>query len=59
MKQNEATEEYAPNEGTKNPKEEISEVEISNLFEKEFKVLIMNILNELGKGMNEHKEKFN
>ena len=43
----------------KTPKEELSEVEISNLPDKEFKVIIIKMLNKLGRRMNEHSEKFN
>ena len=43
----------------KTPEEELSEVEISNLPEKEFKVVIIKILKELGSKRDEHSEKFN
>ena len=34
-------------------------MEISNLLEKEFKVMIIKMLNKLGIRMSEHSEKFN
>ena len=43
----------------KTPEEELSEVEISNLPEKEFKVVIIKILKELGSKRDEHSKKFN
>ena len=39
--------------------EEQSEVDISNLTDKEFKVMIIKMLNELGRRIDEHSEKFN
>ena len=39
--------------------EELSKVETSNLPSKEFKVMIINMLNKLGTRMDEHSEKFN
>ena len=33
-------------------------MEISNLSDKEFKVMVMNILTELGRRMDEHSENF-
>ena len=50
--------EYVPNEGTRqNPKEELREVETNNLPDKEFKVMIIKMLNKLEKRMDEHREK--
>ena len=46
-------------EQDKSPEEELSKVEISNLPDKEFKVMIIKMLNELGRRMNEHSDKFN
>ena len=40
------------------PKEELSKLEI-NLSNEEFKVMIIKMLNELRKRMDEHSEKFN
>ena len=34
-------------------------MEISNLPDKEFKVIIIKMLNKLGRRMDEHSEKFN
>ena len=39
--------------------EELSEVEISNLPAKEFKVIITKMLNKLGRRMDEYSEMFN
>ena len=39
--------------------EELSKVETSSLPSKEFKVMIINMLNKLGTRMDEHSEKFN
>ena len=41
-------------EQDKNPKEELSEVEISNLPSKELKVMISKMLNKLKRRMYEH-----
>ena len=51
---------YAPNEETRlNPRRtKLIEVETSDLPNKEFKVMIIKILNELG-GMDEHPENIN
>ena len=52
------TKEHVPNEGKdKLPGEELSEVEISNLPSKEFKVMIIKKLNKLRERMNGHSEK--
>ena len=39
--------------------EELSELEISSLLNKEFKVIIINGLKELERRTNEHNENFN
>ena len=39
--------------------EELSKVEISNLPNKEFKVMIIKMLKDLRRRMNENSEKFN
>ena len=41
-------------EQDKNPKEELSEVEISNLSSKELKVMIAKMFNKLKRRMYEH-----
>ena len=41
------------------PDEELSEEEISNLHNKEFKVMITKLLNELGIRKDKYSEKFN
>ena len=33
-------------------------MEISNLLDKEFKIMIIKMFNELGRGLDEHSEKF-
>ena len=38
--------------------EELSEVEISNLFNKELKLMIIKMLKELRRRMDKHSEKF-
>ena len=42
-------------EQDKNPKEELSEVEISNLPSKEFKVMIAKMFNKLKRRTYEHR----
>ena len=44
-------------EQDKTQEEELSEVEISYLHDKEVKVMIMKMLSELGRRMNDHVEK--
>ena len=39
--------------------EELNKVEISNLSDKEFKVMIIKLLNKLKRRMNEQSEKLN
>ena len=50
---------FQTKEQDKTPKEELSEVEISNLPNKEFKVMIIEMLNQLSRRMDEHWEEFN
>lgn len=50
---------FQSKEQDKTPGEEVLEVEISNLLEKEFKVIIVKMLKQLGKRMDEHHENFN
>ena len=45
-------------EEDKTPEEELSDVEISNLLDKEFKVMFVKMLKELGRRMAKHSEKF-
>ena len=52
------TEEHIPKEQYKTP-EVISKVERNNLPNKELKVMIIKMLNKLGRRMNEYSEKFN
>ena len=44
-------------EQDKTPEEELSEVEITSLPDKEFKVMIIKIINELRRRMDEQNEK--
>lgn len=39
--------------------ESLSEMQISNLPDKEFKVMVIKILTELGRAMDEHNENLN
>ena len=56
VRQNEATDEHIPNEGTRyNP--ELSEVEIGNLLEKDFKIMIIKMIRELRRRTDEQSEK--
>ena len=43
----------------KTSEKELNKTEISNLPDKEFKAMIIRMLNELGRRMNEHCEKLN
>lgn len=43
----------------KNSEKDLNEIEISDLPNKEFKILVIKILTELGRRMNEHSENFN
>ena len=55
--QNEETEEYVPNEGTRqNLRKCTNEMEISSLPNKEFKVMIIKMLIELRRRMDRHSE---
>ena len=47
------------NEYNKTSEKELNETEISNLPEKEFKIMVIKMLTELGRRMEEHSEKFN
>ena len=60
VKQNEKTEENVSNERTrkKKPGEKTNE-KLSNLLDKVFKALVLRILTELGKRIDEHSENFN
>lgn len=46
-------------EEAKTPEEELSDVKISNLLDKEFKVMIVKVLIELKRKMEEHSENEN
>ena len=45
-------------EQDKTSEKELNETEISNLPNKEFKVMVIQMLNELGRRMDEHSENF-
>ena len=49
--QNEETEEYVPNERKDEPlgKQNINEVEISSFYDKELKLMVINVLTDLGR----------
>ena len=49
---------FLTKEQDKTPEEELREVEINSLSDKDFKVMIIKMLNELGKRIDEHSEKF-
>ena len=60
MKQNEKTEKYTADEGEgKNPPDETNEEEISSLPEKEFRVMIVKIIQNFGSRMEKIQEMFN
>ena len=50
---------YHMKEQDKTPEKQLNEVEMSHVPDKEFKVMITKMQNELGRRMDEHSEKFN
>ena len=50
---------FKAKEQVKTPEEELSKVEISNLPSKEVEVMIIEMLNEFQRKMDEYSEKFN
>ena len=44
-------------EGDKTPEEGLSEVEVGSLSEKEFRVVVRKMIQELGRGLNAQNEK--
>ena len=46
-------------EQDKTPEEDLSEEYLSNLPDKEFKLMFIKMLNELRRRVDEHSEKFN
>ena len=50
---------FQTREQDKTQEEELSETEIGKLPDKEFKVMIIKMIRELGRRMDEHSEKFN
>lgn len=62
-RQNEETEEYVPNKSikqnkTKKTERKLNKMEINNLPDKEFKVMIIRMLTELKRSMDERRENF-
>ena len=57
--QNEETKEHVPNERTEDQKKELNKMEISNIPDSEFKTLVIRILNELRRSIDELSENFN
>ena len=57
-RQNEKAEEFVLDEGTdKTPEKQLNEVEIGNLPEKEFRIMIVKMIQDLGKRMEAKIEK--
>ena len=58
-RQDEKAEGYIPDEGTrkKNPEKQLNEVEIGNLPEKEFRIMIVKMIQDLGIRMEAKIEK--
>ena len=57
-KQDEKAESYVPDEGTrKTPEKQLNGVEIGNLPEKEFRIMIVKMIQDLGKRMEAKIEK--
>ena len=57
--QNEEKEEYVPiQEQNKTPEKELNKMKINNL-DKEFKAMVIKMLTELRRRMDEHSENFN
>lgn len=60
IKQNEETEEYVLNEEQdKTPGKNPNQIEISNLYNREFKIMVINMLTELGRRMDKLSRNFN
>ena len=58
--QNEEKEEYVPiQEQNKTPEKELNKMKINNLLDKEFKAMVIKMLTELRRRMDEHSENFN
>ena len=57
-RQDEKAQSYIPDEGTnENPEKKLNEVEIQNLPEKEFRIMILKMIQDLGKKMEAKIEK--
>ena len=50
-------EKYVPGEGTKPQKEHLSETEIGNLFDNEFRIMTVKMIQDLGKRMEAQTKK--
>ena len=50
---------YQMKEQDKTPEKQLNEVEIGNLPEKEFRIMIVKMIQDLGKRIKEHNENFN
>ena len=48
---------YQMKEQVKTPEKQLNEVEIGNLSEKEFRIMIVKMIQDLGKGMEARIEK--
>ena len=48
---------FQTKEQDKTPEKELSEMEISNLYNKDFKVMIIKMFKELWRRLDEHSEK--
>lgn len=58
--QKEETKEYVPNKGPRlSLRKHLSEMEIRNLLDEEFKVTVIKMLSELRRRTDEHSENFN
>ena len=58
MKQNEKAEDYVPNKRTREKIWTLM-IQIYNLPDKEFKAIVIRMLTEVGKGMDEYSKDFN
>ena len=56
-RQDEKAEGYVPDEQDKTPEKQLNEVEIGNLPEKEFRIMIVKMIQDIGKRMEAKIEK--
>ena len=59
MKQNEETEKYIADEGAREKPDQTNEEDIGSLPEKEFRLMIVNMTENLGNRMEKIQETFN